>query len=313
MAVALASVVGDRIAGATALGGAARKAGRSSRSRGNGFIRGISSPVGVRVDSGRGGKAGTGSAACAAGTIRSPAPWWRHGVDPPSSGEASPASGSTPRRGSVKRVPARFSWVLVVVSSFTGLVSLDTSVVRVAHAGPPATAEQEGGSPTRVATGRPGRWGARVARALHRSRAHTTPPVERWGGKERPGTSGSWPWPLTRVAFARLDREEGASRQRRLRPTSERRFGRPSQDGGRLLPVTDVSEGGFAVKVPLSSRERRGVARPLVPNLVTMPARRHPTEVSLVKNGRCFRDPQRANAKALEGYDGHDDGASPAG
>jgi len=77
--------------------------------------------------------------------------------------------------------------------------------------------------------------------------------------------------------------------------------------------VTDVSEGGFAVKVSLSSRERRGAARPLVTNLVAMPARRNPTEVSLVKNGRCFRDPQRANAKALEGYDGHDDGASPAG
>lgn len=67
------------------------------------------------------------------------------------------------------------------------------------------------------------------------------------------------------------------------------------------------------MKVPLSSRERRVAARPLVANLVTKPARRGPTEVSLVKNGRCFRDPQRANAKALEGYDGHGVGASPSG
>jgi hypothetical protein len=155
--------------------------------------------------------------------------------------------------------------------------------------------------------------GVPVSLELFTVRERTTPPVERWGGKERPGTSGSWPWPLTRVASTRLDREEGASRQRTLRPTSERRFGGPSRDGGCLFPVTDVSEGGFAAKVPLSSRERRVAARPLVPNLVTMPARRNPTEVSLVKNGRCFRDPQRANAKALEGYDGHDDGASPAG
>lgn len=157
MAVALASVVRDRIAGITV---------RWSREEGGKVLpeswerlhRGRPPPRSVS-----GWTSVEGAWVVSAAPRVLPVPFARRRRDGAMGSICHPAErprpqvGSTLRRWSVKWVPARVSWVHVVVSSFTGLVSLDTSVVRSAHAGPQATAEQEGGPPTRVATGRPGR------------------------------------------------------------------------------------------------------------------------------------------------------------